>query len=99
MQSDVSDILNVQDVLGIISDGNLHYFKYVKTENGYSFSNGTNYVTHKDIAQGRPVDSSAYIMIYPDGIYIEGYASTLRRGSSPGDEKELSRLLNLPIKP
>lgn len=91
------NIENIPDFLH--SEGGIAYLKYVRVNGEYRFGDATSFsVDHESLANGEPVESAAFVKIYPDGLYVEGHSSKLEVGPASDDETNLSGLLGIPIR-
>ena len=92
--------MTIQDIAAFLqAEGGIAYLKYVRVSGEYRFGDATSWnIDHTTLANEEPVESAAFVKIYPDGLYIEGHSGTLKSGPASDDEENLSRLLGIPVK-
>lgn len=95
-----TNAMSIQDVLTYLEQNDqLAYLKYVRCNGEYRFSDATAYygISHFRLTSGDIPESAGFIKITSNGLYINGYSSTLNLGPDPADEQKLSSLLSMPI--
>ena len=98
-QKTAQSVMNIQDVLNYLQQNDqLGYFKYVRCNGEYRFSDATSYMAaeHKQLVGNDMPESAGFIKIVPSGFYVEGFSTTLRLGPDSADEINLSHLLSMP---
>ena len=91
-------MMSAEQVLQELSTQNVGYYKYVSVNGQYRFCDATtSFEDHRSLANGDEVQSAATIKLYPDGIKIEGYSSTLKIGPSESDCTDLPKLFGRPL--
>ena len=92
--------MTIEDIPAFLqTEGGIAYLKYVRVNGEYRFGDATSFgIDHESLANGEAAEGAAFVKIYPDGLYVEGYSSKLEVGPAPDDEATLSGLLGIPIK-
>ena len=94
----IQAMMNVNQVLKEVDTGEIGYYKYVRVNGQYRFTDATvNFEDHKFLSKWEPVEGAATIKIYPKGIKIEGYSSSLNIGPCEQDYVDLPKLFNRPL--
>ena len=80
--------MDADEVKQIAESGDPQYLKFVKIDGVYRFSDAaaTYSPGHEQLAANQPVESAGFVKIYPDGLFTEGYSSSLNIGPDENDE-------------
>lgn len=90
--------MTIQDILEYIKKNGSGYFKYIRTgSDEFRFSDVDAMTSHKDLSQGEPVKSAAFVNIKSQGLYVDSYSMSLNKGPAADDELLLSRMFSLPV--
>ena len=83
------------------SESTVFIFKYVRMmDDEYRFAEIEMYSPdHQALANGEPARSAANLRITPEGLEVQGYSSSLKKGPANDDERNISLLLGIPELP
>lgn len=93
--------ISIDQIKQKIAEGEFLYLKYVRVGEEYRFCEVSDHYgcSHKRLLrEGEIPTGAAFLNIHPDGLFVEGYSSTLNMGDAPGDQENFCKIFNLPLK-